>query len=84
MPADEHEVHPYSQIHNVINNTNRIAKPYSIELTVDSYEERLGELIENWYEKTDRQVVFLVDEYDKPILEPEVCETVNFFPSMIC
>ena len=53
----------------IINRTNRIAKQYSIELTLDSYEERLGELIECLYEQTGKPVVFLVDEYDKPILD---------------
>ena len=53
----------------IINNTNRIAEQYSLELTLESYEERLEELIRKLYEKTGKPVVFLVDEYDKPILD---------------
>ena len=53
----------------IINNTNRIAEQYSVELTLESYEERLEELIRKLYETTGKPVVFLVDEYDKPILD---------------
>ena len=53
----------------IINNTNRIAEQYSIHLTLDSYEERLEELIRKLYQATGKPVAFLVDEYDKPILD---------------
>lgn len=53
----------------ITNTTNRFAQEYSIELTLDSYEERVGELIRKLDAKTGKPVVFLVDEYDKPILD---------------
>ena len=53
----------------IINTTNMIAEQYSIELTFDSFEERVSELIRKLYNKTGKPVVLLVDEYDKPILD---------------
>ena len=53
----------------IINTTNSVAEQYDIELTLESFEQRLGELFEKLYKKTGKPVVFLVDEYDKPILD---------------
>ena len=44
-------------------------KKYGLEKTSDSPAVRLGELISRLYEKTGKQVVILIDEYDKPILD---------------
>ena len=61
----------------ITNTTDIIAQEYSIELTFDSYEERVSELIRKLYEKTGKPVVILVDEYDKPILDNLFKETLN-------
>ena len=53
----------------IINTTNSIAQEYQLELTFESYEERMRELIKKLHQKTQKPVVFLVDEYDKPILD---------------
>ena len=53
----------------IINTIDRIANEHSIKLTLESFEERLGELFEKLYCTTGKPVVFLVDEYDKPILD---------------
>ena len=42
---------------------------YGVEKVSDSPEERFAYIIRRAYEKTGRQVVILVDEYDKPLLE---------------
>jgi len=48
---------------------NRIARAYGIELTEELQENRFIELIEKLSEKFKTQVVVLIDEYDKPILD---------------
>ena len=42
---------------------------YGVEKVSDSPEERFAHIIRHAYEKTGRQVVILIDEYDKPLLE---------------
>jgi len=51
----------------IISNLNSIARKYEIELTENIYEHRFKELIE----KLSRlgQIVILIDEYDKPIID---------------
>ena len=45
------------------------AAKYNITLDKQSHGSRFGELITKLYQKTGNQVVVLVDEYDKPILD---------------
>ncbi len=42
---------------------------HDLQLRQDDLRERFAELIQTLHEKTDRRVVVLVDEYDKPILD---------------
>ena len=60
---------------------DRIAASYQITLLRDYASSKLAELIERLYEKTGRQVVVLVDEYDMPILDalnnPEELELIR-------
>ena len=44
-------------------------KKYSVEVKSDNPAERLNNIIKSAYEKTGKQVVILIDEYDKPILD---------------
>ncbi|UTC76866.1 ATP-binding protein [Treponema sp. OMZ 799] len=44
-------------------------KLYSITKTSGSIEDRFKSIVTTLYEKTGRQVVILVDEYDKPLLQ---------------
>ena len=44
-------------------------KLYGIERQGDDPAERLADVIRTAYEKTGKQVVILIDEYDKPILD---------------
>ncbi|MFT5163200.1 MAG: hypothetical protein ACI9FJ_001785 [Alteromonadaceae bacterium] len=53
----------------IVNATNDHARQYDIALERDSYEQRFVELVTKLYEKTGEEVVFFVDEYDKPILD---------------
>jgi len=46
---------------------NDYAKQYNIKLEKESFEQRFGELVQK-LSKQHNKVVFLVDEYDKPIL----------------
>lgn len=45
-----------------------IAEFYGIELRDQSYNLRFNELVVKLHRQTDKQVVLLIDEYDKPIL----------------
>jgi Predicted AAA-ATPase/PD-(D/E)XK nuclease superfamily len=60
---------------------NNIAKSYEIILEKPSYDTCFSELIQKLYEKYQKEVVVLIDEYDKPIIryiemnEPEQAET---------
>ncbi len=47
---------------------NKIASSYSIVLENEHYDLRFNELIIKLYEKHQKQVVILIDEYDKPII----------------
>jgi len=47
---------------------DEIAEDFEIQLAADdSYLDRFGELIKKVYKKTEKEVVILIDEYDKPI-----------------
>lgn len=48
----------------ITNATNVYAEQFDIELTIDSYEQRFGELVRKVHDKTGKAVVLLVDEYD--------------------
>ncbi|MDE7418683.1 MAG: ATP-binding protein [Muribaculaceae bacterium] len=50
---------------------------YGIEVIDLSYSQRFGTIIEKAHEKTGRQVVILVDEYDKPLVN-NLKNTENF------
>lgn len=45
------------------------AEKYAIQLKNKSHGGQLGELINTLYKETNQQVVVLIDEYDKPILD---------------
>ncbi|MEN9610346.1 MAG: hypothetical protein RLZZ628_1160 [Bacteroidota bacterium] len=45
-----------------------IAKSYEISLTTTDYVETFKELIQSLYDKYQKKVVILIDEYDKPII----------------
>lgn len=67
----------------IINNVNYYAKKYDIELTIDSYEQRFGELVRELYGKTGKTVVLLVDEYDKPILDNLFTDELNYIRAVL-
>jgi hypothetical protein len=50
---------------------------YNLPESNDAIEIRFQDLIEGIYKKTGRQVVVLVDEYDKPLLESMADEKLN-------
>jgi len=50
-------------------NLNRWLREYKYELTAKSHRGQIFELIERLHHTTGQKVVFLVDEYDKPILD---------------
>jgi hypothetical protein len=74
-----------------INSTvNRIAKNNHIELFEDSFNLRFDELVVKLKVTTGQEVVLLVDEYDKPLLNnlnkpvlPDVKQVMNVFYSMV-
>ncbi len=53
----------------ILHRLKDVAKSYAIELEREEYYEAFKELITALKEKTNSQVVVLVDEYDKPILD---------------
>ncbi|MCX7653967.1 MAG: AAA family ATPase, partial [Fervidobacterium sp.] len=46
-----------------------LAQQYNINLKRNTYDGRFSELIEDLYYKYNKQVVLLIDEYEKPILD---------------
>lgn len=50
-------------------NLRRWEKEYGVEVCDDAFPQRFETVIETIYEKTGRQVVILVDEYDKPLVK---------------
>ncbi|MCX7654165.1 MAG: AAA family ATPase, partial [Fervidobacterium sp.] len=46
-----------------------LAQKYNISLKRNTYDGRFSELIEELYYKYNKQVVLLIDEYEKPILD---------------
>ena len=56
---------------------SRWEKEYGIDVTDRIYSQRLGTIIEKAHEKTGKQVVILVDEYDKPLVS-NLRKTANF------
>jgi hypothetical protein len=48
---------------------DRVADSYSVNLVSPDLPDRFSELIEKLHESTGRQVVILIDEYDKPITD---------------
>ncbi len=54
---------------NVHKNLDEVYEEYGIESAYTSIDLRFSDLIKKLYKKTGRQVVVLVDEYDKPILD---------------
>ena len=67
----------------IINNTNEHARFYGIELEIDSYEQRFDELVKKLQAKTGCKVVLLIDEYDKPILDNLLNDTLSQIKSVI-
>ena len=53
----------------IVNVCDDYAQKYNITLTIESYEQRFYQLVEQIKLKTGRNVVVLIDEYDKPILD---------------
>ena len=60
-------------------NLEKWEKTYGTTVQTESPEERFANIIQQAYKKTGRQVVVLIDEYDKPLLDtinkPELNET---------
>ncbi len=50
---------------------------YGVKKDGDAPEERFIALIKNLYQNTGKQVVILIDEYDKPLLETVLDEVLN-------
>ena len=46
-----------------------LEKEYGAEKTEDNFAKRFEGILKRAYEKTGKQIVFLVDEYDKPLLQ---------------
>ncbi|NJO02600.1 MAG: AAA family ATPase [Bacteroidia bacterium] len=46
---------------------DQMAEGYEVQLSTNSSKNKFIELIEKLYQKTDRPVVVLIDEYDKPL-----------------
>jgi Protein of unknown function (DUF1703)./Predicted AAA-ATPase. len=46
-----------------------LQREFDVEITFQTFSGKLGELIYSLYKKYNQQVVVLVDEYDKPILD---------------
>lgn len=74
----------------IVNITNEYAKNYSVDLEIESYEQRFDQLVSKLQEKTGQKVVLLVDEYDKPILDnlfnpslSEIKGVMNAFYSVV-
>lgn len=67
----------------IINNTNEHARKYGIELEIDSYEQRFDELVKKLQAKTGRAAVLLIDEYDKPLLDNLLNDTLGQIKSVI-
>jgi hypothetical protein len=67
----------------IINNTNKYAKHYDIELEISSYEQRFDELVIKLQAKTGRKVVLLIDEYDKPIIDNLLNDSLSQIQSVI-
>ena len=68
---------------NVIAALRTIALPNQIQFSTESAPDCLRELITQLHEKTQKQVVVLIDEYDKPILDaldnPQTCKEITKF-----
>lgn len=59
-------------------------KEYGVEKKSDTPALRMGAVIRSAFEKTGKQVVILVDEYDKPLLSSSEDETLSdFFRSIL-
>jgi hypothetical protein len=67
----------------IINNTNKYAKHYDIELEISAYEQRFDELVSKLQIKTGRKVVLLIDEYDKPIIDNLLNDSLSQIKSVI-
>ncbi|MFT4927030.1 MAG: hypothetical protein ACI8WB_003130 [Phenylobacterium sp.] len=70
--------------------TNKYAEQYDIQLDLNSYEMRFDELVSKLHKKSGKNVVLLIDEYDKPILSnlnkpalADVKEVMNAFYSVV-
>jgi hypothetical protein len=65
----------------ILNTLDNYANSYQINLTSISISERFYELIYKLYEKERKQVVILIDEYDKPMLDvltkSELCQEMR-------
>jgi hypothetical protein len=53
----------------VVKSLNVIASSYGLELVSDVLKEKFDELIKALHEKYNREVVILIDEYDKPLID---------------
>lgn len=72
------------------NKTDEFAQKFGITLEIDSWEQRFSELVRKLQVDTGKQVVLLIDEYDKPVLDnlekkflPEVKSVLNTFYSSV-
>ncbi len=61
----------------IINAIDDHASDYGVTLERDSYDQRFAELVRKLHQKTEKKVVLLVDEYDKPILDNLLTEALK-------
>jgi hypothetical protein len=67
-----------SELETKLNNIiNRIARNFQVKIYGDSVDEKFTDLITGIYKKTNKKVVVLIDEYDKPILSNLQNENLN-------
>ena len=62
----ENNEHLVARFETILNDNE---KKYSVKRTSSNPAERLNNIISSAYEQTGKQVVILIDEYDKPILD---------------
>jgi len=72
-------IDPEKLIERLSFNLRELEEQYGVERLDDTPEDRFQYLIKTLYQRTGRQVVILIDEYDKPLMDalllPELYET---------
>jgi hypothetical protein len=66
---DALDYHEDQLVASIDNELNLLATKFGVVLTQTGFKPRFRELIQSIYQKEQQQVVILIDEYDKPIIE---------------